>query len=76
MVDSVSKDLQNLKDIINSDGKFLSLVKNPSVSKSEKNGVFNAIAKKIELSRLTINFIGFILCGIVDEPIISLLFTL
>ena len=48
VVDSVSKDLQNLKDIINSDGKFLSLVKNPSVSKSEKNGVFNAIAKKIE----------------------------
>ena len=61
VVDSVTKDLQNLKDIINSDGKFLSLVKNPSVSKSEKNGVFNAIAKKIELSRLTINFIGVII---------------
>ena len=61
VVDSVSKDLQNLKDIINNDEKFLALVKNPSVSKSEKNSVFNTIAKKIELSKLTSNFIGVII---------------
>ena len=61
VVDSVSKDLQNLKDIINNDEKLLSLVKNPSVNKSEKNSVFNAIAKKIELSKLTLNFIGVII---------------
>ena len=61
VVDSVSKDLQHLKNIINNDEKFLSLVKNPSVSKSEKNSVFNAIAKKIELSKLTSNFIGVII---------------
>jgi F-type H+-transporting ATPase subunit delta len=61
VVDSVSKDLQNLKDIINNNEKFLSLVKNPSVSKSEKNNVFTAIAKKIELSKLTSNFIGLII---------------
>ncbi len=61
VVDSVSKDLQNLKDIINNNEKFLSLVKNPSVSKSEKNNVFTAIAKKIELSKLTSNFIGVII---------------
>lgn len=61
VVDSVSKDLQNLKDIINNDEKFLALVKNPSVSKSEKSSVFNAIGKKIELSKLTSNFIGVII---------------
>ena len=61
VVDSVSKDLQNLKDIINNDEKLLSLVKNPSVNKSGKNSVFNAIAKKIELSKLTLNFIGVII---------------
>ena len=61
VVDSVSKDLQTLKDIINNDEKFHSLVKNPSVSKSAKNNLFNAIAKKIELSKLTLNFIGVII---------------
>jgi F-type H+-transporting ATPase subunit delta len=61
VVDSVSNDLKNLKDIINNDEKFLSLVKNPSVSKSDKSGVFNTIAKKMELSKLTTNFIGVII---------------
>ena len=61
VVDSVSKDLQNLKTIINDNEKFLSIVKNPSVSKSEKNAIFNTIAKKIELSKLTSNFIGVII---------------
>ena len=61
VVDSVSNDLKNLKDIINNDEKFLSLVKNPSVSKSGKSGVFNTIAKKMELSKLTTNFIGVII---------------
>ena len=61
VIDSVSKDLQNLKDIINNNKQFLSLVKNPSVSKLEKNGIFNAIAKKLELSKLTLNFIGVII---------------
>ena len=37
------------------------MVKNPSVSKSEKNSVFNVIAKRIELSKLTSNFIGVII---------------
>ena len=61
VVDSVSKDLQELKAIINDNEKFLSIVKNPSVSKSEKNAIFNLIAKKIELSKLTSNFIGVII---------------
>ena len=61
VVDSVSKDLENLKAIINDNEKFLSIVKNPSVSKSKKNAIFNTIAKKIELSKLTSNFIGVII---------------
>jgi|TARA_Y100001949_G_scaffold172656_1_gene177048 F-type H+-transporting ATPase subunit delta len=61
VLDTISTDLNNLKKILNSHTDFLSLIKNPSIGKSVKINVFNAIAKKIELSKLTTNFIGVII---------------
>jgi len=61
VLETVSSDLADLKNILNNDNQFLSLVKNPSVSKLVKINVFNVVAKKMELSKLTSNFIGVII---------------
>ena len=61
VLDSVAVDLSNLQNIINSDDKIFLFIKNPAIKKSVKMIFFNALSKKIELSKLSINFIGVII---------------
>ena len=61
VLDSVASDLSNLEKIINSDNKIFLFIKNPSIKKSVKMNFFESISKKIELSKLSLNFIGVII---------------
>ena len=61
VLETVSSELLNLKKILNEDDTLLSMVKNPSVSKSNKFNFFNTLSEKIEMSKLAKNFIGVII---------------
>lgn len=61
VLDSVAVDLSNLQNIINSDDKIFLFIKNPAIKKSVKMIFFDSLSKKIELSKLSINFIGVII---------------
>jgi len=56
-----NNELLNLKKILNEDDTLLSMVKNPSISKSNKFNFFNSLSEKIEMSKLAKNFIGVII---------------
>ena len=58
VLETVSSELLNLKKILNEDDTLLSMVKNPSISKSNKFNFFNSLSEKIEMSKLAKNFIG------------------
>ena len=60
VLDSVSNELTRIKEILQEDQEVLSVILNPSVSKSNKIKLFETIAEKIELSKLVSNFIGVI----------------
>ena len=61
VLETVSSELLNLKKILNEDDTLLSMVKNPSISKSNKFNFFNSLSEKIEMSKLAKNFIGVII---------------
>ena len=61
VLDSVALDLSNLEKVINSDNKIFLFIKNPSIKKSVKMNFFESLSNKIELSKLSINFIGVII---------------
>ena len=61
VLETVSSELLNLKKILNEDDILLSMVKNPSISKSNKFNFFNSLSEKIEMSKLAKNFIGVII---------------
>jgi len=61
VLETVSSELLNLKKILNEDDTLLSMVKNPSISKSNKFNFFNTLSEKIEMSKLAKNFIGVII---------------
>ena len=61
VLETVSSELLNLKKILNEDDNLLSMVKNPSISKSNKFNFFNSLSEKIEMSKLAKNFIGVII---------------
>ena len=60
VLDSVSNELVRIKEILQEDQEVLSVIMNPSISKSNKIKLFDTIAEKIELSKLVSNFIGVI----------------
>ena len=61
VLDSVSNDLSRLKASISSDVEILKFIQNPSIKKSLKIKFFETVSKKLELSKLTDNFIGLII---------------
>ena len=61
VLDSVSNDLFRLKASISSDVEILKFIQNPSIKKSLKIKFFETVSKKLELSKLTDNFIGLII---------------
>ena len=61
VLDSVSNELVRIKEILQEDQEVLSVIMNPSISKSNKIKLFDTIAEKIELSKLVSNFIGVII---------------
>lgn len=61
VIDTVSNDLTSLKVTINSDVEILKFIQNPSIKKSLKVQFFNTVSQKLELSKLTENFIGLII---------------
>ena len=61
VLETVSSELLNLRKILNEDDTLLSMVKNPSISKSNKFNFFNTLSEKIEMSKLAKNFIGVII---------------
>ena len=61
VLDSVSNELTRIKEILQEDQEVLSVILNPSISKSNKIKLFETIAEKIELSKLVSNFIGVII---------------
>ena len=61
VIDTVSNDLTSLEVTINSDVEILKFIQNPSIKKSFKVKFFNTVSQKLELSKLTENFIGLII---------------
>ena len=61
VIDTVSNDLTSLEVTINSDVEILKFIQNPSIKKSLKVLFFNTVSQKLELSKLTENFIGLII---------------
>ena len=61
VLDTVSNDLTSLEVSINSDVEILKFIQNPSIKKSLKVQFFNTVSQKLELSKLTENFIGLII---------------
>ena len=61
VIDTVSNDLTSLEVSINSDVEILKFIQNPSIKKSLKVQFFNTVSQKLELSKLTENFIGLII---------------
>ncbi len=61
VIDTVSNDLTSLEITINSDVEILKFIQNPSIKKSLKVQFFNTVSQKLELSKLTENFIGLII---------------
>ena len=61
VIDTVSNDLTILEATINSDFEILKFIQNPSIKKSLKVQFFNTVSQKLELSKLTENFIGLII---------------
>ena len=61
VIDTVSIDLTSLEVTINSDVEILKFIQNPSIKKSLKVQFFNTVSQKLELSKLTENFIGLII---------------
>ena len=61
VIDTVSNDLISLEVSINSDVEILKFIQNPSIKKSLKVQFFNTVSQKLELSKLTENFIGLII---------------
>ncbi len=61
VIDTVYNDLTSLDVTINSDVEILKFIQNPSIKKSLKVQFFNTVSQKLELSKLTENFIGLII---------------
>ena len=61
VIDTVSNDLTSLEVTINSDFEILKFIQNPSIKKTLKVQFFNTVSQKLELSKLTENFIGLII---------------
>ena len=61
VIDTVSNDLTSLEATINSDVEILKFIQNPSIKKSLKVQFFNTVSQKLELSKLSENFIGLII---------------
>ena len=61
VIDTVSNDLTSLEITINSDVEILKFIQNPSIKKSLKVQFFNTVSQKLELSKLTENFIALII---------------
>ncbi len=61
VIDTVSNDLTSLEVTINSDVEILKFIQNPSIKKSLKVQFFNTVSQKLELSKLTENFIGLVI---------------
>ena len=61
VIDTVSNDLTSLEVTIKSDVEILKFIQNPSIKKSLKVQFFNTVSQKLELSKLTENFIGLII---------------
>ena len=61
VIDTVSNDLKSLEATINSDVEILKFIQNPSIKKSLKVQFFNTVSQKLELSKLTENYIGLII---------------
>ncbi len=61
VIDTVSNDLTSLEVTINSDVEILKFIQNPSIKKNLKVQFFNTVSQKLELSKLTENFIGLII---------------
>lgn len=61
VLDTVSSDLSNLEVSINSDKEILKFIQNPSIKKNLKVQFFDSLTKKLEVSKLTENFIGLII---------------
>ena len=61
VIDTVSNDLISLEVSVNSDVEILKFIQNPSIKKSLKVQFFNTVSQKLELSKLSENFIGLII---------------
>ena len=61
VLDTVSNDLSSLENSINSDIEILKFIQNPSIKKNIKVKFFDSVSKKLELSKLTENFVGLII---------------
>ncbi len=61
VIDTVSNDLTSLEVTINSDVEILKFIQNPSIKKSLKVQFFSTLSQKLELSKLSENFIGLII---------------
>jgi F-type H+-transporting ATPase subunit delta len=58
VLDSISNDLDKIMELLLSDQDFASFIENPSIKNINKLSLLDMIADKLELSKLTKDFIG------------------
>ena len=58
LVSKIVKDFHDIKALLESNNMFLNMIKNPSISKAEKQSSVIAILKIMKADKLTINFCG------------------
>ena len=58
VLDSISNDLDKIMELLMSDKNFASFIENPSIKNINKLSLLDMVADKLELSKLTKDFIG------------------
>ena len=58
VLDSISNDLDKIMELLMSDKNFASFIENPSIKNINKLSLLDMVADKLELSKLTKDFLG------------------
>jgi F-type H+-transporting ATPase subunit delta len=58
IVSKIVQDFQDIKTLLENNDMFLNMIKNPSISKTDKQSSVTAVLKKMKADKLTIKFCG------------------
>ena len=58
IVSKIVEDFQDIKTLLENNDIFLNMIKNPAISKADKQSSIIAVLKKMKVDKLTIKFCG------------------